>query len=238
METTLAIASAPDGGTHTEVPLDQLAAEINQAHGAAECGMRESLLHAKLAGEKLREAKAIVGYGSFMEWCAENFSFSNRTAALYMAVAANWGELESANSQSIANLSLSDAARYLAAAKREVNAEERAKADWHSTLTTSKVHNSANRVLKELNAFAECLRGGRVYECMGDVVESHPTVLDDPEIEKLVHAFQQCGQEVKECVEALRRRLDRAQVTWRKAEGASLLTFLEETKSPNDAADA
>lgn len=73
-----------------------LAAEINRAHAQARAAARTSLKRAIEAGDRLLEAKAVIGHGGWLEWLAANVSFSERTAQTYMRLASKKPELKSA----------------------------------------------------------------------------------------------------------------------------------------------
>jgi hypothetical protein len=216
MHTTLegrASESTPSTVALSDLPLDQLAADINRAHEAAECGMRESLLHAKLAGEKLIEAKAKVGHGNWMLWREMNCCFSHSTALLYMNVAQSWAYFVS-NSQPVENLTLHMAADLLAKARREAQAEERAALPWGHDLQTTMLTDAQNRLRGEVSRFWERLAGGKLYADMGIVLtDSQP---DDYELVNIVQSFNELRHRVDRCIEALRRRMDDASITWEK----------------------
>lgn len=206
-----------------EVPLDQLAADINREHEAAERGLRESLLHAKLAGEKLIEAKAMVVRGNWMTWREENCCFSHSTALLYMNVA-KWWDYVITNSQPVENLTLHKAAELLAKARREAQAEEKADLPWGKELKATLLTESQRRLLGEVSKFWERLDGGNLYYDMGFVLkDSRP---DDYELVNLMQAFNELRHRVDRCIEALRRRMDDASITWEKP-SQTLLTILE-----------
>lgn len=92
--------------------LDTLAGEINAEVRAIGSLAAEATRHARLAGERLIEAKALVPHGEFKAWIAENFEDSYRTARLYMKIADRWPELE-AKWQRVATLSIREADKLL-----------------------------------------------------------------------------------------------------------------------------
>jgi hypothetical protein len=69
--------------------LPVLAVEIGQEVRKAEEAWRDAVGHAINAGEKLIEAKSLVKHGEWLPWLATNFPGSERTARLYMQLAAN-----------------------------------------------------------------------------------------------------------------------------------------------------
>jgi len=94
--------------------LPTLAEQINAEHQKWEAAARDALGHALKVGELLIEAKAQVTHGEWGAWVDENCAFSQRTAQLYMQVAR---EIE--KSATVADLTLSDAAKLLAAPKAD-----------------------------------------------------------------------------------------------------------------------
>ncbi|MDX0636307.1 DUF3102 domain-containing protein [Sinorhizobium medicae] len=69
--------------------LPVLADEINCAHKAAGLAGRALVRHAIAAGQRLIEAKALVGHGEWEAWLAANCDLSIRTAQKYMKAARN-----------------------------------------------------------------------------------------------------------------------------------------------------
>lgn len=68
--------------------LEALPAEIGAELQAAEADCRSALGHAIAAGEKLIEAKQLVGHGVWQDWLRENFDAADRQARRYMQLAA------------------------------------------------------------------------------------------------------------------------------------------------------
>jgi hypothetical protein len=92
---------------------DALIAEANRQHRAAEQHAREAVRRARAAGQALLQLKQQFGHGHWGKWFQDNrdrFSFSARTARLYMQLA----DLDEANWQRVANLALREAARMAA----------------------------------------------------------------------------------------------------------------------------
>lgn len=199
--------------TDADSHLAQLAADINREHEAAEGGMRQSLLHAKAAGDKLIEVKQKVGHGNWMKWREENCSFSHSTARLYMDVAYNWTWFLP-NSQPVENLTLHKAAEMLAHARRTALAEEMKEVSWGQGLRATELIESQNRLRSEVSRFWERLDGGRLYEDMRFVLkDSRP---DDYQLVNIIQSFNELRHRVDRCIEALRRRMDDTSVTWEK----------------------
>jgi hypothetical protein len=92
--------------------LDRLAFDIRVAHGAVKTSMRESLTHARAAGELLIQAKGRIASKRFMDWVKKECQFSHSTANIYMRIAREWDRIE-ANSQCVANLGLAALDRWL-----------------------------------------------------------------------------------------------------------------------------
>lgn len=105
------IATLPDQQVPTT--LSVLAEQINQEHRLCVATGNIALDHAHVAGDKLVEAKAIVGHGHFAQWLHEHFEGSDRTARAYMRISQRWPEIE-AKRQRVANLSYRQALLVLA----------------------------------------------------------------------------------------------------------------------------
>lgn len=69
--------------------LDNLAANIREAHAEVEAGVRTTLEAAIKCGELLTEAKQAVKHGEWGGWLEDNFPASQSTAVKYMKLAAN-----------------------------------------------------------------------------------------------------------------------------------------------------
>jgi Protein of unknown function (DUF3102) len=92
--------------------LADLAARIRTEHEATATALKRSVLHAMAAGDLLLEAKTAVPHGKWLCWFADNCTMSARTAQLYMKLAKNRAKIEKemANPQSVADLTLNEAA--------------------------------------------------------------------------------------------------------------------------------
>ncbi|MGX1107838.1 MULTISPECIES: DUF3102 domain-containing protein [Bradyrhizobium] len=64
-----------------------LAAEINAAHEKFSTAAKTALDHAIVVGERLIEAKPLVGHGKWLPWLKANCAMSERQAQKYMRVA-------------------------------------------------------------------------------------------------------------------------------------------------------
>lgn len=93
-----------------------LAAEINRAHDLACRAAQTTLDHAIAVGERLNEAKAILGHGKWLPWLAENCDFSERMARNYMRLAKHKDEVKS-KSATVADLTVRAALDSLAASE-------------------------------------------------------------------------------------------------------------------------
>lgn len=89
-----------------------LAAEIKNEHKAVSAALQRGVIHAMNAGDLLIEAKAHLKHGQWLPWVAKNCAFSERTIQLYIKLAKNRAtiEKEMANPQSVADLTLNEAA--------------------------------------------------------------------------------------------------------------------------------
>lgn len=94
--------------------LTALADQINAAHRDAESAVRESLKHAKQAGELLLQAKAELPHGEFTEWVNGTCEFHPRTARRYMKLADRWEELQTKTDTGASDLGITDALKILA----------------------------------------------------------------------------------------------------------------------------
>ena len=82
--------------------LDALVADINKACADAEHAVRSGVANAIRAGELLIKAQARVPHGQWLLWLKRHIRFSERTAQLYMQLAA----LDEANRQRVADLNV------------------------------------------------------------------------------------------------------------------------------------
>jgi len=108
------LVKVEQGGT-----LEDLAVRINAEHRACEAALKSGLAHAAKAGVLLIEAKSHTKHGEWERWLAENFEGSVRTAQAYMRVAGKLSNLEGANAQRVAHLSLRSALKELAESSQE-----------------------------------------------------------------------------------------------------------------------
>lgn len=102
--------------------LPDLAADINDEHRNCERAVNAAVDHALKAGELLIEAKSRCPHGTWQTWLEESFEGSLRTAQAYMRVASNREEIEAAQAQGSAPLSLDGALKVLSAPKDEPQA--------------------------------------------------------------------------------------------------------------------
>lgn len=79
--TGTAVAESPTTGAEDVLLLYELAEGVKREHEAASQTVRQSLAHARTAGEMLLEAKAKIPHGGFMKWVAEECRMSHRTAS-------------------------------------------------------------------------------------------------------------------------------------------------------------
>lgn len=85
--------------------LNGKAAEIRDAHKAAQQALRSSVAHAIHCGELLIEAKDLMPHGAWSDWIATNTQLADRTARGYMRLA----RLNPEKRQRVADLSLRQA---------------------------------------------------------------------------------------------------------------------------------
>jgi hypothetical protein len=109
--------------------LDQLADAINNEHATAEAAVRDSVLHARQAGQLLQDVKARLPHGQFMLWVEQHCHFKYPTAALYMRIARQWsvlfGLLALDSSYAVRTLTLGKAATLVYGCEQEVEDPER-----------------------------------------------------------------------------------------------------------------
>jgi Protein of unknown function (DUF3102) len=97
-------------------PLKHARSLADDEHEATAAALQRGVKHAMAAGDLLIEAKAHLktqlGHGKWLPWLAKNCAISERTAQLYIKLAKNRAtiEKEMANPQSVADLTLNEAA--------------------------------------------------------------------------------------------------------------------------------
>jgi len=74
--------------------LIDLAARIKAEHEACTAALRSGLKYAIAAGDLLIEAKSHLEHGAWLPWLKEYCAVSERTARLYMRLAANRDQIE------------------------------------------------------------------------------------------------------------------------------------------------
>lgn len=89
----------------TDLTLEQLAAQINEAHYAFESSARGRVQHAARAGQLLLKARQLCPHKTWLPWLRDNFRGSQPTASRYMTVAQGLPTVE-ANYSSVNNLTL------------------------------------------------------------------------------------------------------------------------------------
>ena len=87
------------------VPLNELAARIDEAHAGVERSFKAGVEHALQAGALLLEAKARIPHGKWGAWLRDNVRCSDRTARAYMQIAG----LDEQKRQRVADLPLRQA---------------------------------------------------------------------------------------------------------------------------------
>ena len=96
--------------------LFDLADVINAEHKAFRRAFKATFRSGLMAGDKLLEAKELVGHGGWGSWVAENCEFSDRTAQVYMQLARNRDRVEQILKTAVpADLSITSVLREIAA---------------------------------------------------------------------------------------------------------------------------
>lgn len=108
-----------DGGTGTAIA-EQLTDAIRKEHDAASSAASKALHHALEAGRLLDEAKQQVQHGSWESYVRDLCGIAPRTASLYLRLHRNRDRLP--NRQRVADLSVRQAAKLLAAHKTKETA--------------------------------------------------------------------------------------------------------------------
>jgi hypothetical protein len=130
--------------------LPALAAEIKRAHAEHLAAARRSLEHAIAAGERLLEAKQLLGaHGAWLPWLKQHVSIPERTCQHYMRLARHRGELL-AKSATVADLTVRAALKHLYRGTTEY-------------YTQAKYIEAARRVLGEIDLDpASCAQAQRI----------------------------------------------------------------------------
>src|SRR5439155_23594016 len=111
----LVLPEASDNIAHHDERLAELAQQIDDAHGRVLVAIHAGLVHARIAGGALCEAKELVGHGGWLNWVKLNVHFSERTARNYMTIFRRWVEIEALlNRQPVADLGLREVLKLLA----------------------------------------------------------------------------------------------------------------------------
>lgn len=88
---------------------------INAEHRQVTAAAGEALVHARECGRMLAAVKAMLRHGEWLPWLERHFEDSERTAQLYMQLAAGPAQLE--DPQRVAHLSIREAVKQLAKPK-------------------------------------------------------------------------------------------------------------------------
>ena len=101
-------ATNPDSNVTTPQrhELPWLAQEINREHVAVKAALRDSVLHAEVAGRWLIQAKEKLKHGEWETWVDEHTDVSPRTVRMYMQVARELPKMDEAKRQRVADLNL------------------------------------------------------------------------------------------------------------------------------------
>jgi hypothetical protein len=184
--------------------LDQLAVDIKHEHEAAEASIRDSLMHAREAGDKLMEVKLRLKHGEWMPWVEANCQFSHSTALLYFNVALRWNEL--ANSQHVENLTLHKAAEMLGEMSREVRAAEK-KLYSHPRKDKFYDEKPSDRERRLFRQYTDDFLQPDSKEelCLGVILCDHE--LHHSEIEQTLNVVLELRRRVDTAIEKLRERM-------------------------------
>lgn len=102
--------------------LADLARQIDAEHELAFRKARESLEHARTAGDLLIEVKDQLEHGEWTPWLEENCAVSSRQARRYIRLANNWDEISKTDAASV--LSIDGALKLLAGPEDEPEADD------------------------------------------------------------------------------------------------------------------
>jgi hypothetical protein len=100
--------------------LPELAARIRTEHEACTASMKRGLQHAIAAGEMLIEAKAQLKHGEWLPWLRDHCCIPERTARLYMRLAANRAQIEAQIGNAVADLSIRGAIALIATPRENI----------------------------------------------------------------------------------------------------------------------
>lgn len=116
-------ALAPMGQAIGDLSADQVKAEIHRRHEAAAAFARDALGCAIRCGELLQQVKDQVGHGKWLPWLEANCEFSERTAQVYLKLAAEQQKIAAT-----ADLTISGALKQIANGKEKITPARRAEA--------------------------------------------------------------------------------------------------------------
>lgn len=83
------VNSVSKGGSISLPPLKRICLDANNEHAEVLKATSTAVRHGIRCGELLGKAKALLGHGKFLPWLKENFVGGQRTAQVYMWLAAN-----------------------------------------------------------------------------------------------------------------------------------------------------
>jgi hypothetical protein len=113
----------PTGAGHNR--LGVLAAEISEHHRCAGAATREAIRHAIEAGQRLAEAKKLVGHGEWLPWLKANVpGISARTAQRYLAAAERAGKNDTVSLFRLRDLALRPRSKPTAQQKADITLQE------------------------------------------------------------------------------------------------------------------
>lgn len=107
--------------------LKNISTEINTEHEIVVNACKSAVEHAIKAGELLIKAKSMVNHGEWLDWMKDNCEMTERTAQTYMRLAREYPKLEDSKAQRVADLSMRETLKVLAAPKESESELERAR---------------------------------------------------------------------------------------------------------------
>ncbi len=107
----MTVVKTVDAELDRDLRLETLAIEANEAHEGAEAMAQSALEFARVAGERLTEAKSLSEHGGWLSWLEANFKGNRLKAWRYMRIAEKWDEI--ANVSRVKHLSVRKALELL-----------------------------------------------------------------------------------------------------------------------------
>ncbi len=118
----MTVAKTVDAELDRDLRLETLAIEANEAHEGAEAMAQSALEFARVAGERLIEAKSLYQHGGWLSWLEANFKGNRLKAWRYMRIAEKWDEI--ANVSRVKHLSVRKALELLTETREPEQVDE------------------------------------------------------------------------------------------------------------------